>query len=119
MEEYYTKLFVNAPGNLKAFILEVGNIAGGEISLDTVVSVSLELDIKRNDMGHSQMGGPENDFLHFGFTIDVVNAVEMTLAHYLDQVGTVMTRLGEKGYCVVAACDWEEALPGRGRIVFE
>ncbi|MBV7297296.1 hypothetical protein [Enterovibrio paralichthyis] len=115
MEEFYTKIFVDAKIELTDLIEHVREVVGGILSIDTVLTNSLELDVKRNDLGlSSSYSGDE--FLTYRYTVEVVSVIDIELGEYLEEVSKIMISLSELGFSVVAACDWEEQLPGRGRL---
>ena len=60
------------------------------------------------------------DFVTFKFLVEVYDeSCEVELDAYLEQLARVMLALQDMGARVVAACDWEERLPGGGRLGVE
>lgn len=119
MEELYTKLFVNSERSqqdLFAFVAEVSSGEGEERW--TVVSGDYEMDVRLNDEGTEEARRTHpGDFLYFPFTVEVVaEGNPSDVANYVRFVGSLMTELHAKGMQVVASCDWEGELPGRGRL---
>ncbi|GLQ75833.1 hypothetical protein [Vibrio penaeicida] len=115
--KFYTKIFVDANVELADLITHVSRIVDGTVSIDTVLTNALELDVKRNDLGSSACHNIDDGFLAYGFTVEIVNTVDMLFDLYLEAVGNIMMNLSERGHSVVASCGWEEKLPGGGRII--
>ncbi len=57
-------------------------------------------------------------FLYFPYTVEVVSDSDQ-ISHetYIECVATVMKALYRAGMEVVAACTWEDELPGGGRLL--
>ncbi|MBD1556271.1 hypothetical protein HC752_04915 [Vibrio sp. S9_S30] len=115
--KFHTKIFVDANTELADLITRLSKLVDGTVSIDTVLTNALELDVKRNDLGPSASHNIDDGFLAYGFTVEIVNTVDMRFDLYLEAVGDIMMNLNERGHSVVASCDWEEKLPGCGRII--
>lgn len=118
MAHLYTRIFVNTTSGLDAVVSAVAAAVSGRSELGTVTGMGCELDVRTNDdySGQSLARDP-SDFVYFPFTVEVEAARNnMPVDSYLSVVGRVMEALAISGMQVVAACDWEERLPGRGRL---
>jgi hypothetical protein len=116
-EALFTRLFVET--DLPAYVLlrRVAQRLGGTVELNTVTAGPLEVDIRENRELRSpgQAVAPEDGFLYFSLTAEVESET-MALDAYLSNVAAVMLSLHEVGAKVVAACDWEDLLPGGGKL---
>lgn len=119
MSELYTKLFVRSERAHPDLLALVADACDGKVEEGwTVVAGEYEIDVRPNDdaTGEAQREHP-GDFLYFPYTVEVVTDVNACeTADYIDFVGSLMNRLHSEGMQVVAACDWENELPGGGRL---
>jgi len=114
----YTRLFVDGRSPLAGVLATVTASVSGRVESGTVFGAGCALDARTNDDYSSQaLQRDPADFVYFPYTVEIEAAGErMSLKQYLGVVGTVMQALAGAGMRVVAACDWEDRLPGRGRL---
>ncbi len=110
--DLYTKLFVNMNTTHDVLLQRVATILNGRIDLWTVEADSLAADVRPNEEAECNA----TDFIHYPYTVEVISQ-GLELEEYLGRVGAVMNALHTEGAAVVAACDWEDLLPGRGSLV--
>lgn len=119
MSELYTRLFVQTEDSHQELLSLVVRASGGTLeALWTVVSESYAMDVRLNDYSteKNRRDHPE-DFIYFPYTIEVITEGNPDApSDYLHFVGALMEKLHAHGMKVVAACDWESELPGRGRL---
>jgi hypothetical protein len=118
-DELYTRLFVDANGTTERLLETVVSLIGGRVKRQTVQAEPVEADVRPNvDANPVKLRNNPRDFIAFPFTIEVVgNGTE--LEDYLGIVARLMTGLHSGGSSVVAACDWENQLPGNGALYSE
>jgi hypothetical protein len=119
MADLYTKLYVRTTVSHAQLLNMVASIARGTVDAWTVVGRGLEIDVRPNEdaVGTEPSSEPSEAFLHSPFTVEVVSdAGPAGLRRYLSEVGALMTGLHKAGMQVVANCDWEDKLPGKGRL---
>ena len=120
MSELYAKLFVDTSADHAALLRVVRDCTNGVQDDWTIVSSSVEAEVRPNDDSRlpARDDSPD-DFVYFPFTIDIepVNA-GCGLDEFLKGISTIVVGLAQSGMRVVAACDWEDALPGGGRLGF-
>lgn len=119
MEELYTRLFVSSDRSHQDLLALVAEACAGKIEQGwTVVSGHYEVDVRPNDEGTEEARRAHpGDFLYFPFTAEVVTGEEANdVVAYIRFVGLLMNKLHAHGMRVVASCDWEDDLPGGGRL---
>ena len=117
MEELYTKLFVEIECEHADLIRAVASACSGQVEQWTVTSGPCEIDVRPNEsrgVGHSS--GPADGFLDFPFTVEVVDEALENRTRYLSFVARMMIALHQLGATVVAACEFEDELPGGGTL---
>ena len=114
MAEFYTKLFVQIDIALQELLQLVANTCSGNIDVVTIEVDKIEIDIMKNESAPT-ISDP-NDFMSYPYTAEVVNIEDMSLESYLEFTGSLMKNLNSNGAKVVAACDWEDKLPGHGKL---
>jgi len=99
-------------------VANVSAAVAGRIEVGTVVGAGCEIDARSNDdYSPEVLQRDPTDFVYFPYTVEIEAASEgMGLKRYLGVVATVMEALAGSGMRVVAACDWEDRLPGGGRL---
>ena len=116
-QELYTKLFVNIEMTHDELLRFVARLFGGDIEMWTVVCRSLDFDVRPNDDVDIQvLDSALDEFIRFPFTIEVASTTDITLEDYLAAIARLMIEIETKSGSVVAACDWEDMLPGEGRL---
>lgn len=114
MKEFYTKLFVDIDITLEALLQMVADILAGNIDMRTIETNSVEVDVFQNE--YALKATNSSDFIFYAYTVEVVNVEEMPLNVYIDLTSRVMNHLHKNSARVVAACDWEDQLPGGGKL---
>ena len=115
-EELYTRIFVDTQRMHSAVLRTVAEVLGGQVDGWTVRAGDVEVDVRKNsDALAEPSAAGEDAFLHFPLTAEVVTQT-LSLEAYLSRVAAIMERLHQDGAKVVAACDWEEQLPGGGKL---
>jgi hypothetical protein len=114
MKELYTKLYVEIYNTLEELLQMVADVLVGNIDMTTIETNLIEVDVIHNEFA-SKVTEPD-DFISYAYTVEVVNVVEMPLNVYIDLTSDIMNHLNENNAKVVAACDWEDQLPGGGKL---
>ncbi|MBL4635469.1 MAG: hypothetical protein JKY56_16530 [Kofleriaceae bacterium] len=82
-----------------------------------MVANRVEVDVSSSkDFDTDVIARDPSEFIYYPYTVDVESAPGLSLKSYLEQVSTVMIHLAGEGATVVASCDWEQHLPGSGRL---
>lgn len=116
MANFQTKLYVQSGRSDRDLLRAVAAALGGRVAPWTVASRASTVEIRPNDEFSPNASGPDA-FLHYPYTADVwTDDARVSLADYLQTVGTVMRSLAASGAKVVAACPWEDRLPGGGKL---
>lgn len=115
MTDLTCDLFVDADYSFDDLCVWVAAAVEGTTERWTVTAPPLILDIEHNEYRRT---GARDEFLRFPYVIAIqpIEMVELSLEEYLDRVGLLMEALAAGGMRVVAACDWEDQLPGGGRL---
>jgi hypothetical protein len=117
MDEFYTRLFVNIAMPEGMLLGRVAEILDGRIERRSVAATGVAADIRANeDASAADVERDPADFLHYPYTVELV-AEGLDLEAYLERVAEVMRALRADGGDVVAACDWEDRLPGKGTLI--
>jgi hypothetical protein len=120
MDELFATFYVDSSRPYAGVLQAVAKVLDGEVARWTVETEFLEVDVRSNDDYRSpQRASSPDNFLYFPYTLDV-EAVggNVGLDPFLAAVSKLMIGLAGLGMRVVVACDWEEQLPGRGRLGF-
>lgn len=116
MATFQTKLYVQSGRSERDLLGAVAAAVGGRVEPWAVASRSATIEIRSNDEYSASATGPDA-FLYYPYTADVwTDDPRISLGDYLRTVGAVMQSLAAGGADVVAACPWEDRLPGRGRL---
>lgn len=116
MSELFAKLFVRTERDLSSLISTVAEIVSGRVEpFGGVQAGNFELDVGANEYRELTS---EDDFMRFPYAIDVfVLSASVSEAEFVEFLSRAMRALHERRMQVVAACDWEESLPGRGKLM--
>ena len=118
MSELYTKLFVRTDHSHAELLAQLAAALQGDVEGWTIALDDCEIDVRLNDEASASVRAQNADnFLYFPYTVEVVcDSVGGDVERYVSRVGSIMNTLHQAGMAVVAACDWEERLPGGGRL---
>lgn len=112
--DLYSKLYILTTDSHAELLECLAAATGGSIDGWTVVAQGYEIDVRPNRVA-PELVGTDNVFLAFPFTAEIVaNGRPLGLDEFLAHVARLMKYLHERQMGVVAACDWEERLPGGG-----
>ena len=112
-ESLYCKVFVDTPRDANSILASIASFVGGATQGLTVVSETLEVDVRRNEDFDPQKQGCENAFLFYRYYLDVVPTqylAESRRSQYIAVVASILSMLKDSGCRVVAACDFEDEL---------
>ena len=120
MEDLFAKFYVDSSLEHGSLLATVARILDGEVDNWTVESQVVEADVRPNDdYGSPEGASSPDDFVYFPYTLDVEPvAGDTKLQAFLGAISKIMVGLADSGMRVVVACDWEDRLPGRGRLGF-
>ena len=82
--------------------------------MTTIETSSIEVDVLHNE--YASKVAESGDFISYAYTVEVVSVEDMPLNTYIDLTSNVMNHLHKNNAKVVAACDWEDQLPGAGKL---
>jgi len=117
MTALYTRLYVNSALSTEHLLRRVAEVISGSVGIETVVSEHVEVDVRANDdFDPKALHQEPRDFIHFSYSVEVETRIGLPLGSYLSIVGQLMRGLSDVGASVVASCEWEERLPGSGRL---
>jgi hypothetical protein len=117
MDAFFTRLYVSSSLPL-ADLVDVAESAlstdadGRSITTD-VVDVSFG---KGDDFDPVVVSRDPTNFLRYPYSVEIEAMEGATLEQYLDVVALLMRELHKRGATIVASCDWEDDLPGSGRL---
>jgi len=115
MLEFYTRLFVEIDTTLGKLLQLVATDCNGTIDMMTVKLEEFEMDIIKSE--YTLTYHDPHDFMSYSYNIEVVNIKEVSLDDYLIFVGKLMNKLYNHNAKIVASCDWEDDLPGHGKLI--
>lgn len=114
----YVQLYVDVGLECTGLLSLVANIVGGRVSRFSVEAEGLEIEVGKNGRRLGVLRNGPDAFLEYEYLVELERPelMEMTAFHAL--VARVMTGLHSRNASVVAACDFEEVLPGCGRLEY-
>lgn len=116
--ELYARVFVKVAGTLQELFGIVTSFVPGVYGCLNVVAQPYTLDFSSNPYRSNLENSSPDDFLQYPYAIEVfADGKAVSLEEYLGFVSRLMTTLYDKGMDVVVACDWEERLPGGGKLL--
>ena len=118
MADLFAKAYVDGNIEHAALLQLVAGAVAGDADGWTVVAETAEIDVLANDDARSNRQEDNlDDFVYFPYALDIeAAATPVPLDDFIKIVSSVMIRLEKEGLRVVVACDWEERLPGGGRL---
>jgi hypothetical protein len=119
MEDLFAMLYVDTSLDHRSLLESVARFLDGEVADWTVESQAIEADVRPNDDYRSpERASSLNDFVYFPYTVDVESVGSTGLEAFLGAISKIMFGLAGSRMRVVVACEWEDRLPGGGRLVF-
>jgi hypothetical protein len=113
----FTRLYVDGSMMLEALLLGVMRSIGGTRERNSVETSDLTVDVRRNDdFDQASLDSDPRDYLRYRYSVEIEGTEAVPLTQYLESVATIMQGIFDLGANVVASCDWEDALPGSGRL---
>lgn len=118
MEECYAKIFVDDDSRRADVMTKVAEAMGGHIEVRTLVGDGFEVDFLDGEPATADHEIAEEDaFLYYPLVLELVAVDDaMAVPDFVAIASKLMHALHADGAAVVAACDFEEALPGGGRL---
>ena len=117
MERHYTRLYVDSAMSLSQLLEVAARAVGGTLDADTVIAGDVQIDVRMNDdFDRHAVNIDPTDFIHYVYSIEIEEDSRVALESYLELVRKVMCAIQTGRSNVVAACDWEDELPGAGKL---
>jgi hypothetical protein len=117
MENPYCRLYVQSAASLEALQRLVVVAATGDVASPSQVLRDVLIDVRISD--DYDVRGVERDpthFVYYRYSVDVQATAVTPVADFLDLVSLLMRAIESEGANVVASCDWEDELPGSGKL---
>lgn len=124
INDYSCHLYIDGDFDKDSLATEIASLIGGEISISSVRDEFIHFHFARNDIFDKQKSLTREDgFLFSRYVADinplheVVDNIEpVDCEIYLDLLIHIIKNLRDKGYRVVAACEYEELIESRTKI---
>lgn len=118
MSDLYAKMFVSTARTRAELLAVVAKALDGARRGSTVVTPECEADVRGNDdYSPEALGADPTDFVYFPYTVEIFSSGEdPRIDAFLETASFLMNHLFSAGMKVVVACDWEDQLPGRGKL---
>lgn len=114
---FYVRLYVDLESHPEVLLQQLAGFVDGDVKRRTVAAKGLEVDVSRNDeFSPDRLRSDKRDFLYYPLSFDIEATGGTPLDEFLAEVGRIMNWLASLGASVVASCDWEELLPGHGKV---
>lgn len=114
----YCKLFLDAEMSRDELGKLVTEFVEGEKDRCLIHSAVLEIFVNDNDFfDNAKIENSDDGFLYFPYFLDIEPQMDME-GVYIETIATLITRLWNHNIKAVAACDFEDLLPGKGGIAF-
>jgi hypothetical protein len=112
--DFYCKVYVESVEEPSRLAERLTAQLQGELSRSTVVAEDVEIDALRNDLDRND---PPKSFLDYPLYLDVFPSDEAgeDEERFVAAVERLLGALARLGLEYVAACDFEDQLPGSGR----
>jgi hypothetical protein len=117
VERFYTRLYIDSKFHLPALVGAIARALGGRLEMSSVDTGVLSADFHTSDdYDRARVQHDPSDFLRYPFSVEVEAIASVPLDRYLDEVALMMRELQALGANVAASCDWEDLLPGGGKL---
>ncbi len=117
MNRPVARLYVNALMTPSELTARVAEALGGVVGRGGFATAALEGDVRRGaDHEPATVAMDPQDYIRYPYAVEVEGRDGVELNRYVEGVGQVMRVLERLGASVVAACDWEDELPGAGKL---
>jgi hypothetical protein len=115
LQPLYCKVYVDSELDCQGIAKLLCDAFGGSRSGLTVVTPSVEVDVRTNDEYRPDVRGRDR-FLFYRYTLDIVATEAARRPDVLAAVSQVLNALWASNAYAVASCDFEDELPRRGGI---
>lgn len=114
-DNLYCKIFIDTNEEREFVLNLIEDIVLGVIDRWTIISDSMEIDLRKNEDFSSKDRVRKKDvFLYSRYYLDIEPKENIRQEQYILSVATLLEKLWTLGYKVVTACDFEEELPRNG-----
>jgi hypothetical protein len=119
MDDPFCALYVDTPLDHRALLRAISGLTAGTEEMRTVSSADLEITVLEGDYPRSQLAEAPDDFVRFPYVLEVNPGPALADDHdaYVTRLGALLLAMSALGLRVVAACDFEERLPGHGKLL--
>lgn len=116
----YCKIFIDTDEEREKVLNSIKDIDSGVIERWTIVSESMEIDLRKNeDFNKNGIARKEDDFIYSRYYLDIEPKENIDQEEYIFGIAILLENLWSIGYKVIAACDFENELPRKGGYRYE
>lgn len=117
MKPFFSRLYVASPRPLSELVDAIARVLDASEHMCTITTPVASTDLLTNDdYDRAALEWDASDYIRYPYSVDIESAPNVGLYRYLDEVALIMRTLHSHGSNVVASCDWEELLPGAGKL---
>jgi hypothetical protein len=117
MSAFFSRLYVASQSPLSELLGAVAHVLDGDEDMSTITtSVASTYFSTSDDYDCAAVQRDATDFIRYPYSVEIEAAPNVGLDRYLEEVALIMRTLHTLGSNVVASCDWEDLLPGSGKL---
>lgn len=114
-DNLYCKIFIDTDEEKENVLNSIKDIVSGAIERWTIISESMEIDLRRNeDYNKKETARKEDGFIYSRYYLDIEPKENIKQEEYIYRIAILLQNLWSIGYKAVAACDFENELPRKG-----
>jgi len=109
-EDLYCKIYVDSSRSKAELLDHISNMVQGEVSLRTIESKTMEIDVMENDEYDKDKASQEDGFVYYPYYLEI-DAVEGTNSSaYIETISNMLRELRSSCTNAIASCDFEDKL---------
>jgi hypothetical protein len=109
-EDLYCKIYIDSSRSKAELLDHISNMVQGEISLRSIESKTMEIDVMENDEYDKNKASQEDGFVYYPYylEIDVVEGINSST--YIETINNMLRELRNSCANAIASCDFEDKL---------
>lgn len=110
-QDLYCEIYIDSSRSKAELLEHISNMVQGEISLRTIESKAMEIDVMENDDYDKDKTSQEDGFVYYPYYLEI-DAVEGTNSSvYIEAISNMLKELQNSCANAIASCDFEDELP--------
>ncbi len=109
-EDLYCKIYVDSSCSKIELVDQISNMVQGEVSLRSIESKTMEIDVLANDDFNKDKASQKDGFVYYPYYLEIDAVEGADSSAYIEAISNMLKELQSSCTNAIASCDFEDEL---------